>query len=65
VKIAVDGSLCSGHGRCYSVAPDLLQSDDDGFVSIKGTTMEVPAGQEELARRAADWCPEQAITVED
>jgi ferredoxin len=65
VKIAVDGSLCSGHGRCYSVAADLLQSDDYGFVTIKGTTMEVPPGQEDAARQAAGWCPEQAITVED
>jgi ferredoxin len=64
VKIAVDGRLCSGHGRCYSVAPELLAGDDEGFVTIRGSSTDVPPGLEDTARQAADWCPEQAITVQ-
>jgi ferredoxin len=65
VRISVDEKLCSGQGRCYITAPDLLDCDDEGFVSIKGTSMEVPVGMEDAARRAANVCPEDAITVTD
>lgn len=29
--LSVDESRCTGHGRCYSVAPKLLSDDDEGF----------------------------------
>jgi ferredoxin len=63
VKLTVSADLCTGHGRCYTVAPDLLTYDDEGFVSIKGQTIEVPAGQEAAAREAEMACPEGAITI--
>ena len=65
MKLTVDAELCTGHGRCYTVAPDLLDYDDEGFVSIKGQTIEVPAGQEAAAREAAMSCPEGAITTSE
>jgi ferredoxin len=65
VKITVDAELCTGHGRCYTVAPDLLEYDDEGFVSIKGQTIDVPPGQESSARDAALSCPEGAITTSE
>jgi ferredoxin len=65
VKITVDADMCTGHGRCYTVAPDLLEYDDEGFVSIRGQTIEVPAGQEGAARDAALSCPEGAITTSE
>ena len=65
MRITVNGSLCSGQGRCYTRSPELLQADEEGFVSIRGTSMEVPAGLEDAARRAMNVCPEDAITVSD
>jgi ferredoxin len=65
VKLTVDNEMCTGHGRCYTVAPDLLEYDDEGFVSIRGQTIEVPAGQESAARDAALSCPEGAITTSE
>ncbi len=65
MRIAVDGGLCTGHGRCYSVAPDLLESDDEGFVTIRGSSIDVPPGQESAAKDAAAWCPEGAITISE
>jgi ferredoxin len=65
VKIKVDAGLCTGHGRCYTVAPDLLSYDDEGFVTIRGTAVEVPPDQSDAAREAANSCPEGAITLED
>ena len=47
--------------RC---APEVFEPDDDGHgVVLHGG--EVPAGLEEVARRAANNCPERAITVEE
>jgi ferredoxin len=63
VKITVDGSACTGHGRCYQLAPDLLSCDDEGYVTIRNQVIEVPRGQEEDAEEAAGSCPEEAITL--
>jgi ferredoxin len=60
VKLTVDADRCMGHGRCYSVAPDLLTYDEEGFVSIRGQTIDVPEDQIEAAREAVESCPEEA-----
>jgi ferredoxin len=63
LRIAVDDRLCSGQGRCYSISSELLDCDDEGFVTIRGTSIEVPAGMEGAARKAVNACPEDAISV--
>ena len=35
-KLSVDGSRCTGHGRCRTAAPKLLTDDDEGFVTLRG-----------------------------
>jgi ferredoxin len=64
VRLRIDTDLCTGHGRCYSLAPELFEPDEDdghGVVIGDGT---VPAGKEELAEKAVRNCPERAISVE-
>jgi ferredoxin len=64
MRLRIDAETCTGHGRCYELAPEAFEPDDDGHgVVLHGG--EVPAGLEELARRAANNCPERAITVEE
>ena len=63
MRLTVDGASCMGHGRCYHVAPDLLTFDDEGYVTIRDATIDVPADQLEAAEDAAGACPEQAITL--
>jgi ferredoxin len=63
VRITVDGDSCMGHGRCYTLAPDLLDYDDEGYVTIRDQTIDVPADQIEAAEDAEGTCPEQAITL--
>jgi ferredoxin len=63
VKLAVDGASCMGHGRCYLMAPDLLTDDDEGYVTIRDQTVDVPDDQVEFAEDAAATCPEQAIRL--
>jgi ferredoxin len=63
MKMTVDGASCMGHGRCYRLAPGLLTYDDEGFVTIRDMTIDVPADQTELAEEAEGTCPEGAITL--
>lgn len=63
MKLSIRGDLCRGHGRCYYLAEDLLEDDDEGFVTARGQTVDVPADQADDARNAAGSCPEGAITL--
>jgi ferredoxin len=64
MRVRVDPERCQGHSRCYSLAPELFDVDDDGFayVLIEG---ELPAHLEDKAALAVANCPERAITVEE
>jgi ferredoxin len=64
MRIVFDRPKCQGHGRCYSLASELFDSDDEGYAVVLGDGV-VPAGLESAARLAADNCPEYAITIED
>ncbi len=67
MKLQVSAELCRGHGRCYTVAPDLLEDDEDeGYVTVRGQVIDVPSDQADAARDASGSCPERAIAlVED
>ena len=64
MKITLDSELCQGHGRCYGLAPDLFDSDDEGYAVLLCEGGIVPVGRETDAQLTADNCPEFAITVE-
>jgi ferredoxin len=62
MKLRIDEEVCTGHGRCYSLVPELFESDDYGHGLVV-----VPAPGEDLrdrARLAEQNCPERAITLE-
>ena len=61
MKITVDADRCTGHGRCYTLAPDLLDCDDEGFVTLRGRSIDVADGPLTAARDAVAGCPEQAV----
>jgi ferredoxin len=63
MKMTVDGGQCMGHGRCYRLLPDLLGSDEEGYVTIRDQTIDVPDEQRELAEDAEGTCPEGAISL--
>ena len=29
-RVSVDAELCTGHGRCYTLAPDVFDADEVG-----------------------------------
>jgi ferredoxin len=45
------------------LAPDIFESDDDGFCNLRGREVDVAPGQEEAATTAVGACPEGAITI--
>lgn len=63
MRVHLDLAACQGHGRCYSLAPELFGCDDDGQAVL---LHDGPLTSEQVrpARLAADSCPEFAITVE-
>jgi ferredoxin len=63
MKLTVSGELCMGHGRCYSLAENLLEYDDEGYVTARGQVVDVPADLADDARNAAGSCPERAIQL--
>ena len=62
MKVSVDNELCVGHGRCYDVAPELFEDDEEGYAVVRGDGS-VPPGQADAARLAVRLCPERAVTV--
>jgi ferredoxin len=63
MRVHVDVEKCTGHARCWSLAPEVYELDDLGYnvTPVK----DVPPELEEAARKGALACPELAITVED
>jgi ferredoxin len=65
MKVLIDDGRCQGHGRCWSLEKQLFEPKDDlGHSAVIGG--EDQSDDAELlaaARRAADACPERAITV--
>ena len=53
---------CQGHGRCYAIAPEILEEDESGYV-VPGE-FDVPPGKEDVAERAVRTCPERALEIE-
>jgi ferredoxin len=63
VKVRVDPQQCTGHGRCYELAPEVFGEDEQGHCRIENER--VPRRLEESARLGAVNCPEKAISIHE
>jgi ferredoxin len=63
MKVKVDGTLCTGHGRCYALAPDVYAPDEEGYNNGRDSLVDVPEGHEQSAQLGVATCPEGAMTV--
>jgi len=61
MRIEVDPERCTGHGRCYTLAPEVYDADDDGYCATR--SLEVPPELEQAALVGVRNCPERAITA--
>ena len=62
MKITVNFDMCQSNALCMSVAPEVFEVRDDGFLYIlnENPGEELRAKMDEAVR----LCPTQAITVE-
>ncbi len=60
MRVTIDRTRCTGHGRCYVLAPDVFEADDDGYSVVR--QVEVPEHLESQALTGQANCPEAAIT---
>ena len=60
-RVFVDGDRCTGHGRCYTLAPDIFDADEVGHSIVR--VSEVSGELEQHAVTGEQNCPEQAITL--
>jgi ferredoxin len=63
MKVIIDTAVCSGHGRCYSLAPEVFAADDEGYSVL--VSEDGPESLREQALIGVQNCPERAITLED
>jgi ferredoxin len=61
MHVSVDGDLCQGHARCWTICPGVFDLDDDGHAVV--LQPDVPAELEDQVREAQANCPERAIEV--
>lgn len=65
MKVEIDDQLCSGHGRCFILAPEVYRLDDDGYNADRGQIIDVTPGYEDAAALGIRNCPEAAINTVD
>jgi ferredoxin len=63
VKVRIDTEACTGHGRCYTLAPAVFDSDERGYGFV--TSDEVSEDLRDKALIGVQNCPEQAISIVD
>lgn len=62
MKLRIDTDACTGHGRCYALAPDLFDADEYGHGVVRRE--DVPDDMVDHAGVAVANCPERAISLE-
>lgn len=61
MRVTINRQRCTGHGRCYVLAPEVFDADDDGYGVVRH---EVVADEVlDAARQGARNCPEDAIEI--
>ena len=63
MKLRLDTEACTGHGRCYSLAPDVFAPDDVGHCVL--LVEDVPPELLAAARLGVENCPERALELEE
>lgn len=62
MHVRVDPEVCTGHGRCYALAPDVFAPDERGHCVV--LVEDVPPELEAQARAGEANCPERAISID-
>lgn len=61
MRIVVDKTKCTGHGRCNAASEELYKLDELGYAAFE--MRDVPADLVGEAEKGANDCPEGAIRL--
>ncbi|HZU73451.1 MAG TPA: ferredoxin [Acidimicrobiales bacterium] len=61
MKVVVDFDVCQSNAVCMSIAPEVFEVRDDGFLYILAENP--PEDLRPKVEEAARMCPTQAITI--
>lgn len=64
MRVRIDHDRCTGHGRCYVLAPALFVDDEEGYGQVIGEG-DVADDQLDAARNAVASCPERAVLLDE
>ena len=67
IKITVDKELCQGHSVCLGECPEVFDviDEDEGYPMVKILDESPPDALREKVLKAARYCPNGVITVEE
>jgi len=60
-RIEIDAEACTGHGRCYELAPNAFDEDERGYGQV-GVGVVPPELMVEVCSAIAN-CPESAVRL--
>ncbi len=63
MRICVDHNLCTGHGVCEGLDPEVFEVGDDGVVHL--LLEHPPEDKRDVMQDAVDQCPTQALDIRD
>ena len=63
MRLVLDPETCTGHGRCYALAPEVYDADDEGHCVLRHDV--IPVELESKARSGVNNCPEEALSITD
>ena len=63
MRVQIDRDRCQGHGRCYTLAPNVFTEDDEGQGVVIGDGL-VAEGDVGSVHLAEANCPENAVIIE-
>jgi ferredoxin len=63
LRVLFDAEACTGHGRCYTLAPDVFEPDDAGHCIVKVDVANSRELEAQVQAGVAN-CPEQALRSE-
>lgn len=62
LRIELNPAVCTGHGRCYDLAPDVFAPDDAGNGTVLTPVVD-SAADRKAAALGQQNCPEGAIRL--
>lgn len=63
LRVNADRASCCGYGVCAEICPDVYKLDEAGLIIVDEEIL-VPVGMEDLAREAAESCPQGCLHLE-